>query len=223
MADENTPAGGESPDGSQAPAPKFMTVEDFNRATSAREKRFESKLAEMLSKLTTPPVQQDDGIQASGQRADPAIIRLQRQMEETAKKLAESEAKREAAEGRARTEKALTALQGALGAKVAPKMLGRLTKAFRQEMEWDEDSQEYLIPVETKTGTVKLPIVNAIDEWSKTEEAALYLPAPASLGTGSSRTSSQTANAWQKKPQSEWTEADKDAFFQNRLKELSGD
>lgn len=218
--DENTPPDGDT----SAPAkiePKYLTAEDFNRALTARDKRFEAKFSEMLGKFQ-PPAPPDP---PPDKAADPETVRLRREFETLTQKFSKSEEARLQAETQARTERGLATLQSSLSGKFNPKQLPILLKAFKSEMEWDADIGDFVIPVETKSGTQRLPIASAIEEWSQTEHAAFYLPAPSGGGSGSPKTSPSrgVGSSYQSKPRDQWTQAETEAFFQERLKAIAGE
>lgn len=195
MANEKDPAAPATPpDPNQPdPQPKHMTVDDFNGAMTARERRFEQRIAKMLEErfatiapAKTEPVIDDGG--AKHAEPDPAtkqalakLEAMQRQMaaekEMSAKKEAEMLAKQERSEAFA----ALTEA-GSHNAKGAYALLrddGRIKR--------NADGDLVVILTRDYAGTKieeEVPLADGIKAWLATDEGKHYLP-PRGGGEGS--------------------------------------
>jgi hypothetical protein len=201
----------------QAESPKFVSVEEVNRIITAREKRFESSLAKLLddrigakkSAEAAEVVTSNEGKPAKV--ADPELARFRLEQDQLKRELAAEREKREAAERKQREGKAMALLQSELSSRVKPEFVPTLIKALRHDVEFDEAGEPLI-----KFGEAPLPIAQWADQWAKTKEADPYKPAPSAGGSGAARGNGR-AGAYGAKPLAEWTEADREAFYRDRL------
>jgi hypothetical protein len=188
---------------------------DFSKAV-------ETALTSWQAKQKEPIETTADGAapsKATGEQApakvDPELLKLRRDLDDV-RKVAETERKtRLELEESNKQEKAVATLRDALAPRVRPEVLPTLVKAFRGDIIFDDDGTP-LLPVEGGTTQISA----AIEAWAKSKEAAVYLPAPTGGGSGSQRGSSQSVSlsALASKPREQWSDAERAAYFQERLR-----
>lgn len=197
MANEKDPtAPATTPDPAQTEAqqPKYMTPDDFNGAMTARERRFEQRIAKMLDErfaavapVKGEPVSEDKASIAPGQQPTPDSLEIKRataQIEALRRQMAAKDeaAAKEKAEMMARQEKAdaIAALTeaGSINARGAYALLkddGRIKR---------NASGELVMAVQKEYGEDEVPLAAGLREWLSTAEGKHYLP-PRGGGEGS--------------------------------------
>jgi hypothetical protein len=188
--------------------PKFMTAEDFNKAQSAREKRFREQmkkdLADMLAQFSpskgkqtdTEESDEDDPAEASakpaGQPSAPAqsdptaaeLKRLRKRLEASEKEReAERKAREEQAAKLARDEER-TKLQDALvSAGVAPKRVRAAIALLHTEDRKVRRNQEGKI-IFALDDDDEADLVSGVKQWLATDEGKDFLPPRGAEGSG---------------------------------------
>lgn len=212
--------------------PKYVTVDELNKALGARDKRmldsfgkqftsFEEKFGKLVE--TLQPKAPEGGGAGEGdasKKRDPDQVRRDREFEEMKKTLAEERKARLDAEQRGRTEKARAQLQTALAKHARPEVVSTLLKAMQNDVQFDEQTGEPLFPLGDGTTST---IDAAIESWAKSNDAKPFLPAPNGGGAGTPRggaSGSSTSN-YKNKPREQWTPDDVNAAFQDNLKRVA--
>ncbi len=227
-------AGGESGGGGSPPAdepPKYVTIEQFNeqlnKALGSRDKRFESKITEMfggfgksveaqLAALAPKPHDAEHDPKGGG-KVDPEFVKLKQTTDALTKRLEAETKRREDAETKQRSQRAVGELQSSLAkAGFLPEALETLTKAFRSDITYDDDGNP-MLPFEDGATSIDA----AISAWSKSDAAKIFRPAPGTGGAGTQRglNGSSANQGWKSKARAQWTEADRDAYQAHRTAE----
>ena len=209
---------------------KFITVDELdkklNAAISSHLKRankgIEDKLEGFFTSFTKKQ-QDDEEARASARRqsqagqsevVDAEAVKMRRDMEDLRKQLdAEKKARQESDSAR-KSERAHAELRAALNrVSVKPETTDFLVKAFKSDISYDEDG-DAMLPVE---GGVA-PIGSAIELWAKSKDALPFMPPPSPGGTGATARSGGKASNYASKPRDQWSDAVREAFFQDRVR-----
>lgn len=189
MADEKAPAPEAAPE-----APKYLTVEDFNRAASARDKRLEQRLEKMLAERAAPkPAPADDDADepqpaaaqgAAAPSSDAAIKRLEKMLERERKAreateatLRDNAAKSARDEERSRLAEQLTA-EGITGAKLK----AAVALLHTEERRIKRNDQGSIVYVGDDGDETDLKA--GLKSWLSTDDGKSFLPPRGAQGSG---------------------------------------
>lgn len=177
----------------EPPQPRYMTADEYNAASTARERRFEQRLSKMLEeRFAAIAAQQpaaaaaNQGEPAAGAQSDQSaeikkynarLEAMQKQME--AEKAAAAKERADMLLRQERTEvQSLLTEHGVM----APK---HVYAAWKDEGRIGRNADgELVMKVTRDYGEDEVPIAVAIKEWLTTQEAKLFLP-PRGGGEGS--------------------------------------
>lgn len=225
MTDTPNVAGDEKAQAQTQEQPKHLTAaavaQIVNGAITGRENRLIERLKQQFAPVPAPkadePAEQAAAVASDGKpkTIDPELVRMKQQLEAQSRALEAERTKREAAEKKQREERALSMLQASISGKVRPEAVGMLVKAMRSDIVFDEESGEPRFPYEH--GYLEIPAY--VETWAKSKEAAIFLPAPAQGGSGSTASRSAGSSNYRSKPRSQWTDEDYTAAFNDRQRE----
>lgn len=165
----------------EALTPKFAEI--ANSAATAQIKRLEKTL-EKAPVVTAPVTPTVDPEVINKIKADPQLTMLQTQLEEMKKQYAGAEKARQEAESRRRDDAAYGALRAALTG-VKPELQDTAAKLLfhvEKRVTFDENGEAlFRMKREYAPGQfedVELPLSSGVEHWSKSKEAAAFIPAP---------------------------------------------
>jgi hypothetical protein len=208
-------------------APKYVTIDQvnevLNKALGSRDKRLMDGLGKSLderfAKLSeTLPKPSDEGgggggEGAGGKKVDPELVKLRQQQEAMQKRLEAADKRVADAEAKTRAEKVRTQLHGALSKVARPETVGVLLDAFTGKVQFDETGDPSM-PLSDGSGVTTIDAW--VENWSKSNDAKAFLPAPSSGGAGTQRGSgggaTRTGN-YKNKPREQWTQDDVNEAF----------
>lgn len=192
------------PDADQTPAPKYLTIEDFNKAASARDKRFEAKqeklLADFYARLTTPKepdATPDADPKPEAKPVDATTAEMKRLARELEKVKAEREGEkklREAGEQKSRTDEERATVLAALTEKgvTGPKARAALALLHTEDKRVVRDEDGKIIfrdddgPADFRKG---------FEAWINSEEGKHFLPARGAAGSGTAQGGQRTGTS----------------------------
>lgn len=215
-------SGNGSGNGAGGEAPKYLTVDEFNKAWSAREKRmmssFEKSMADAFAKFAPKPPPNGDGDEdddeepagqgaAAGQQgqggpqgtpqADPKTAKELRKLQ---KRLEASEAER-AAEKKAREEQTAKSQRDELRAKVSEQLSGagiagaKLRGALSLLIEEDKKiRRDQDGAIVFVEGDDEIELAEGLKKWFASDDGKAYLPPRGASGAGTDRPRGATGN-----------------------------
>ncbi len=204
MPPENDDSLNPSPDASETPkADDLGSV--ANAAAKSHVSRFAEKvlpgylaaalkpLQDEIAALRAPKPDDDDAGTSKKGKADPVVAALQAQLEDFKTKFTSEQTARQAAEAKARDERAHSALKSELASQVRPELLGILTNDLyhqRKVIEFADDGtplfKSQKVDMYGDLEDVRMPLKDGVANFLKSEEAKAFLPAP-SPGAGSDK------------------------------------
>lgn len=199
MSDDPNGNGSDNPNGSDGP--QYVTPEQLNRAITSHFQRFESKLSQREEKLIEtlaerfqPPPRHDDdgddddaGDKGSGGDDDIAAKmqkKFERQLAEERKRIERLEQEREAERAKSRDMQLRQSVRDALseagieGTRLKAAMALLVDGEKRVSLS-EEGSVQFV-----DTDGVRVSLKDGISEWSKTEDAKVFLPPVGATGSG---------------------------------------
>jgi hypothetical protein len=186
MADDKTDTK-QTESGDETAEPKYLTVEDFNKAASSRDRRLEAKLEKLLSEklaslITAAPTPAADATPAEASKADRESDARIKAMEA---KMADSEARAKNAEDKRAREEESRLLSDALAEKGITGARQKAAMALlREEAKISRDSEGRVVFHVQREGYVDpLDVAAGIDEWVK-GDGREFLPARGVSGSG---------------------------------------
>lgn len=181
-----------SPEGALAPAvestPKYLTSEDFNKASSAREARLLARIEKMLGASKAPTVTEDDSDAPApapkvGETRDDKEARLAKvEAELTRERKARKEEKARASRDEERSK--VSELLSSAGIP-APRMKGALAVLHEVDKRVVRDSDGTIMFRDDEEG--EIPLAEGVKKWLSTDEGKAYLPPRGAQGVGLQR------------------------------------
>jgi hypothetical protein len=177
-----------------------------NSAVSAHLKRHEAKQSETLKSLIAeslkayqpPQTQQEEPETSKRGKVDPQVAALTAKVEEFQRAALESEKRAQAAETKARGDRAFGELRSTLAGKVRPDVVDGLAKLLyhgEQKVEVDENGNVLFkvrrapLPGFPEEDAL-MPLSDGVEQYLKSKEAAAFLPAPVAANAPQARTTS---------------------------------
>ncbi len=242
-------AGGSGAPGGGADEEKPMTRADITAlinttvtgAITSHTKRLTGDIKTMLGtelKAALAAAKAEDGggeepggeDKPKGAKVDPAVAKLQRELDTMKASAAESERKTAEAEQRARMTGAENAIRTALAGKVRPEAMALAIDALKSRgaVTFDADGNPLIkIPYAATKGAraelTEFDVETGLAEFLKSPEAAVLVPAPSGGGSGSPRgaVNGRPVAFDQSKPLNQWSDAERQSYMEQRSKEIA--
>ncbi len=198
-------------------------------------KQIQTSIAEALKGTQQQQPGDDDGGKDKKQApVDGSVARMQRELESLKAEAEKSRSEAAAEKRAARMEKVENQIRAALGGKLRPETVGLAVDAMkaRGAIVVDDDGNATIrVPYASVKGAkpelTDFGIEDGLDVWLRTPEAAVLMPAPNAGGGSGTPPRSRVPGAGpskeslMQKPLDKWTQEDRNAFFEQRTRELA--
>jgi hypothetical protein len=172
----------------------------------------------------------EDKPKGGNAKVDPAVAKLQRELDAMKTTATENERKASDAEQRSRMTAAENAIRGGLAGKVRPEAMGLAIDALkaRGAITFAEDGTPQIkIPYASTKGAraehTEFDVETGLAEFLKSPEAAVLVPAPSGGGSGSPRAPGghRPGTFDRTKPLAQWSEAERASYMEERSKDIA--